>query len=122
MVATWAIVERLDGYVDSMEGGQTDWAPIFRSRRLSDGSKFRVQSGGKASLNLADRSRFIFSADHHPILVEIEAFEFKIDRHIVFDIRKEQVIKDVLRSLGIGHGRFELEIHGSGGGALAARG
>jgi hypothetical protein len=81
--------------------------PVFRARRLNEGDKFRVHPHGKASLTLADRSRFIFSADPRPTVVEVETYQLKVDHRRVFDFRSKRVMHDIEQSLGLGRARFE---------------
>lgn len=108
MIEMWRIIERIDGYVDSMEIGQTEWSPVFRSRRLSEGAKMRVQPNGKGSMSLADGSRFVFTATTHPIVVEMSAFELTVNgEKIVFQARYQKILNDVKRILGV-NGRFEI--------------
>lgn len=115
-IEPWRIVVRVQGRVESLEPGQTSWAPIFRSRRLNDGASARTLTESVANINLADQSSFRIGPNSE---VEMTKFELTPQgRTIVFTLRAGKVQADVARLLGK-QSRFEVK---TPNGVLAARG
>lgn len=115
-IEPWRLVVRLEGRVESLEPGQTSWAPIFRSRRLNDGALARTQASSAANINLADQTSFRLGPN-----TEVEMTKFSLSaegRLVVFNLRFGQIRADVAKALGR-QSRFEVR---TPNGVLAARG
>lgn len=115
-IEPWRIVVRVQGRVESLEPGQTAWAPIFRSRRLNDGAFARTQAESEACINLADQSSFRIGPSS-----EVEMTKFQLTpegRTVVFNLRFGKIRADVAKSL-TRSSRFEVR---TPNGVLAARG
>jgi hypothetical protein len=116
----WKILSRVQGYVDSLEPGQKDWSPVFRSRRLTDGAKFRVHPHSEATLALADGTTFVLADFPRARIFEVSDYQLTSEgRSLVFWKRLEKANHDVTRVLGIQQGRFEIQ---QGSGPIGARG
>lgn len=115
-IEPWRLVVRIEGHVESLEPGQTSWAPIFRSRRLNDGALARTQASSAANINLADQTSFRLGPD-----TEVEMTKFRLTaegRLVVFNLRFGKIRADVAKALGR-QSRFEVR---TPNGVLAARG
>lgn len=115
-IEPWRLVVRIEGRVESLEPGQTSWAPIFRSRRLNDGALARTQASSAANINLADQTSFRLGPN-----TEVEMTKFQLTaegRMVVFNLRFGQIRADVAKALGR-QSRFEVR---TPNGVLAARG
>lgn len=104
----WKILERLEGYVDTRTYSQDTWAPMFRSRRLGDGDKFRLYPQAQATLTLPDRSRLLFTAGSHYLVAAVSDYQLSIEgEKILLDLRMGRLMQDVVKILGLdSHCRF----------------
>lgn len=112
----WRIVVRVQGDVKSKESGQPDFSPIFRSRRLGDGSEARTGADGLATINLADQSVCRMAPNSW---VEMTQFHLTPEgRNVVFFLKYGKIQADVAKFFGK-QNTFEVK---TPNGVLAARG
>lgn len=122
----WVIITRLKHYVDSWVPGMEPgtWSPIFRSRRLASGAKFRVQANSAASVATADGRTAVLTTGDHEIICEVSYFRLSAEgRAKVFDLRSAKVYEDVMRFFGK-QSRFDIieNVNHGRGGTMAPRG
>jgi len=118
----WKIVLRIRGHLDTMEPGQTEWSPVWGSRRLADGARFRLEHASEAHVNLADGTKFIITNNfNRPAIYEVSYFKMPPGAKAkLFHLRSEKVMDDVSTSLGFSKHRFDPAR--SSGGPMAPRG
>ncbi len=112
----WRLVVRVDGRVESLHPGQSDWSPIWRSRILSDGDRARTLQNSNARVKLADQSEFTIGPD-----TEVEMTRFSLtpeSRTVLFNLKIGQIQASVAKALNRAS-RFEVT---TPNGVLAARG
>jgi hypothetical protein len=115
-VDDWRVVVRVKGDVDSKEYGQTEWQPIFRSRRLQENAEARTGPTGVANINLKDQSSFRLAPSSE---VAMTRFELTPEgRTVVFTLKVGRVQANVAKFFGK-QSRFEVR---TPNGVLAARG
>ena len=99
----WIIIERVTtlpgyerGHVETLEPGQTNWAPVFRSRRLASGAKVRICCNSAASFNFVSGASFIVVARNKPHVLEITSDGiWNPNKEHTFFLRLEKVIHDL---------------------------
>ena len=115
-IEAWRVVVRDVGRVESMQPGQASWAPIWRSRVLTDGDLARTQADSRARILLADQSEFAIGASS---VVEMTKFQLTPEgRTVLFNLQVGKVRARVARAFGQ-RSRFEVT---TPNGVLAARG
>jgi len=97
MAATWKILVRVRGNVESQVSGKAEWARVLASRRVDDGEKFRLQFGAEARVSMADGTVYAVTNMHNgPAIYEVSDFKMGPGGAAkVLQLRGVKVIYDV---------------------------
>src|SRR3989442_1095298 len=98
LVAAGAEIRNMQGRVEILRRGQTQWVPAGPGGRLADGDEIRSAAGGSAELHLPDNSTLLLAENSRLGVVKLATDSQRQSRVALFHLAVGQIAPDLTQA------------------------